>query len=488
MSDEFTSVPEGSGNFYSFGARRIGQYLAKHGMSVPDEQILRKLLLDHFDAIDYRTAKRLLEKDALADWHMIVAGEIDSDLTGDAVQAAGNFREALASVLEICDRERIFPTTVDRLPDGLRLLVRNKLFAEIRRIPFEAFQPKHAQRVQNALKGVHAAGENGRMVARLRSVPGFSSVEFRLGQDRERDPRGRLLLPFPANWASTMMSAMKSVGSPVKRHVAQELVACVFGASCWQHLVANEGEVRVGAMPYALATSGTHASAWRYYRTVGEGVWALGRMLESWDGEPLFVDRCGPATLSDGLVIATAAIGTGGASGREGPFCTPIELIAAPSSDDYLALAKQVEEILAAGSDPTSILGWGNDLGHSMLAANIRLGSSDSRTLKLGDWWLRVFDSHERAYLALEHFHADGTRLSGSSIPLYKATLRHDAGSGLLTVTGDYGNEDVATIPNVSEDQCERLRGMIAEPANNPAAPASWGRGDIRGDWPALDR
>lgn len=485
MSDTHT-FPEGSNNFYSFGARRLGQYLATHGVPVPDEQTLRKLLLDHFDAIDYRAAKRLLEKDALADWHMIVAGEIDSELTGHTVLAARNFREALASVLDICDRERIFPTTVDRLPDGLRLLVRNKLFAEIRRIPFETFQPEHSQRVQNSLKGVRASGENERMVARLRSVPGFGSVEFRLGRDRERDPRGRLLLPFPANWATTMMSAMKSLGSPVKRHVAQELVACIFGASCWQHLVANEGKAQVGVMPYALATSDTHTSTWRYYRTVGEGVLALGRMLESWDGEPLFVDRCGLATLSDGLLVTTATIGTSDASSREGPSCTSIELIDQPSSNDYLTLAKLTEEVLAAGSDPSSILGWGNDLGQSMLASNIRLGSSDNRTLKLGDWWLRVFDSHERAYLALEYFHADGTRLSGSIIPLYKATLRHDAGSGMLTVTGDYGNEDVATIPNVSADQCERLRGMIVEPANNPAAPASWRRGDIRGDWPAL--
>lgn len=480
------SFPEGPNNFYSFGARRLGRYLAEHSMPVPDEQILRKVLLDHFDEIDYLAAKRLLEKDGLFDWHMVVAGEIDSDLSRYPVQAARNFTEALASVLEVCDRERIFPTAVDRLPGGIRLRVHNKLFADIRRIPFEPFQLKHSQRVQTALKGIRASGENARLVSRLQSVPGFGSIEFRLGQDHERDPRERLLLPFPANWATAMMSAMKSLGNPVKRHVAQNLVASLFDASCWQHLIAHDGEARVGAMPYALATSDTHTATWRYYRTVGESIWALGRMLESWDGEPLFVDRCGNAMLSDGFVVATAAMDDD--SELEGPLCTPIDLIGRPSSNDYFTQAKRVEDILATGGDPTAILGWGNDLGQSMLAANIRLGSPSNRTLQLGDWWLRVFNAHERAYLSLEQFHADDTRVSGSSIALYKATLRYDENSGVLTVTGDYGNEDVATIPNVSADKCERLRDMIAEPHDNPAAPASWGRGDIRGEWSALAR
>jgi len=480
------SFPEGSGNFYSFGARRLGRYLAMQGMQVPDEQALQKLLLDHFDEIDYNAAKRLLAKDTLIDWHMIVAGEVDSDLAGEPVQAAHNFRDALASVLEICDRERIFPTAIDHLPDGIRLRIRDQLFAEIRRIPFEPFQSEYSQRVENALKGVRASGENERMVARLRSIPGFRSVEFRLGRDHRYAPHGRLLLPFPTNWATTMMSVMDTLGSPVKRHIAQELVACIFGANCWHHLIAHSGDAQTGVMPYALATSHTCTTDWRYYRSVGESVCALGQMLKSWNGEPLFVDQCGPAALSDGFLIATAVIGGSNDSGHESPFCTPVSLIAPPSSNGYLTLAKRVEESLAAGDDPTPILGWDGDLGHSILTANVRLGSPDNRTLQLGNWWLRVFHAGERAHLSLEHFHVNGIRLLENCIALYKATLRHDSKSRVLTVTGNYDTEDVATIQNVSLDQCEQLRRMIVEPHDNPVAPASWGRGDIRGDWPAF--
>ncbi len=482
MSDTH-SFPEGSGNFYSFGARRLGRYFAAHGMSVPDERALHRALLNHFDEIDYNAAKRLLEKDALINWHMIVAGEVESDLSLFPVQAAHNLTEALAVVFEVCDRERFFLTAIDRLPDGIQLRVKNGLFAEIRRIPFEPFQPELSQRVQNALKGVRAFGEHERLASRLRSIPGFRSVEFRLGRWPQRADRGRLLLPFPANWATSMMSVMDILATPVKRNVAQELVACFFGANSWHHLIANNSDVHEGERPYAVATSYTHTADWRYYWSVGESVWALGQMLESWNGDPLFVDQCSPATMSDGLLIATEAIGGGE---REGPFCTPLSLVGRPSSSEYVTLGKLVEESLTSGSNPLSILGWGNHLGHNIQTANSRLGSPSNRTLQLGNWWLRVFDASERAYLSLEHFHADGTRLLENCIALYKATLRHDPKSEMLTVTGDYGTENVATIPNVSLDQCDQLRSMIVEPHDNPLAPASWGRGDIRGDGPAF--
>lgn len=255
MSSNIPPFPEGPGNFYSFGAHRIARYLAKHGMPVPEQQALQKVLLERFDDIDYLAAGWLLEKKDTSDWHAVITGEVDCDLSRYPLQAAPTLNDALASVLEICDRERIFPTNVDRLPDGIRLWVRDKMFADIRRIRFETCQPKHCQRVQNALKGVRVHGENERMVAKLRSLPGFASIEFRLGQDHHQEPRGNLLLPFPANWAKAMMAAMESLGAPVKHHIAQELVARLFGADSWQHLVAHDDEPRVWTTPFVVATS-----------------------------------------------------------------------------------------------------------------------------------------------------------------------------------------------------------------------------------------
>ncbi len=255
MSSNIPPFPEGPGNFYSFGAHRIARYLAKHGMPVPEQQALQKVLLDRFDDIDYLAAGWLLEKEDTSDWHAVITGEVDCDLSRYPLQAAPTLTDALASVLEICDRERIFPTDVDRLPDGIRLRVRDKIFADIRRMRFEAYQPKHCQRLQNALKGVRVHGENERMEAKLRSLPGFASIEFRLGRDPHEEPRGNLLLPFPANWATAMMLAMASLEIPVKRHVAQELVARLFGADTWQHLVAHGDEPRVRTTPYVVATS-----------------------------------------------------------------------------------------------------------------------------------------------------------------------------------------------------------------------------------------
>jgi len=488
MSDETTSFPEGSGNFYSFGASRIGRYLAKHGMAVPDEQALHKALLDRFEGIDHLAAKRLLEKEDTSDWHTVVAGEVDSDLSAYLVQAARTFIDALASVLSVCDRERIFPTAVDRITDGVRLRVSDKTVAEIRRIHFEPYQPKHCQRVQNALKGIRTRGESERMVARLHSLPGFTSIEFRLDRDRYKEPEGFLLVPFPANWATAMMQAMVSLGVPVKRHIAQELVAQLFGASNWQHLVANDGKARVGTIPFAVAGDYADTTTWRYYRSAGEAVWAFGNILEFWDGVPLMVDSCGNAPMSDGLYVAASFADGPNDHDREGlPVCTPVDLIEQSNSDDYYMLAKQVAATLATGGDPMAVLGWSGDFGRKMLAANARLGSTGDRTLQLGDWWLRVFDAHHRAYLSLEQFDA-GTRTTAEHIALYKATLRHDTENNLLSVTSNYDTEDVAMIQNVSPEQIEQLRRIIEEPVDNPSAPASWSRGDIRGEWPPLPR
>lgn len=487
MSSKIPSSPENSGNFYSFGTRRIGRYLAKRDLPVPDAQALHKALLNHFDWIDHLAAEQLLGQADHSDWHMIVAGEVHSDLSAYTAQAARTFIDALRSVLEVCDRERIFPTGFDRLPDGVRLRVRDKTVAEIRRIHFEPYQPNHCQRVQNALKGIPARGERERMVARLRSLPGFSSIEFRLGRERYERQDRFMLVPFPANWATAMMWAMASLGAPVKRHIAQELVAQLFDASNWQHLVANDGKARVGSMPYAVAVNAADATTWRYYRTAGEAVWAFGNMLSSWGGAPLVIDSCGRARISAGLTLATSfADGPNSGDPEHLPVCTSLNLIEQASPEDYQRLAEHVSAALATGDDPMRILDWSDNFGQNMLASNARRGSADGRTLQLGDWWLRVFDAHHRAYLSIEHFDTDGTRTKEFHIPLYKSTLRHDPENNVLSVTGDYDMEDVATIPNVSAERVEQLRQMIEEPAGNPSALASWGRGDIRGEWPPL--
>jgi hypothetical protein len=193
--------------------------------------------------------------------------------------------------------------------------------------------------------------------------------------------------------------------------------------------------------------------------------------------------------MSQGFLVSTALVENPHDPDDEGlPFCAPVDLLGRASSDDYYALAEQFIAALDSGGDSMEALGWSGDFRQNMLAANVRLGSIGERTLQLGDWWLRVFDAHNRAYLSIEQFHADGTRVTVDSIPLYKATLCHDVEKNVLTVSHDYDKEQVALIPGISAKQIERLRRMIVEPADNPSAPPSWGRGDIRGQWPSLPR
>lgn len=217
----------------------------------------------------------------------------------------------------------------------------------------------------------------------------------------------------------------------------------------------------MGTIPFAVAGDYADTTTWRYYRSVGEAVWAFGNILEYWDGGPLVVDSCGNAPMSDGMYVATSFADGSNDHDREGlPVCTPVDLIEQPNSDDYYMLAEQVAATLTTGGDPMVVLGWSGNFGRKMLAANARLGSTGDRTLQLGDWWLRVFDAHHRAYLSLERFDA-GTRTTAKHIALYKATLRHDTENNLLSVTSNYDTEDVAMIQNVSSEQIEQLRRII---------------------------
>lgn len=487
MSTMFDQYYENAGDFYSPGVDRVLTHLKTCDQQLPPRDQLYQALLDHFDNEDYFLAVALQQKVDSSDWHLLIPGEISGIFQQNAHQVASSLTEAVAAVLELCDDERIFLSRAEATSAGIRFFVGDALLVEVQRIQFEPFCNVRRDRVHKAFKGLRNHGEQARIIARLQSLPGFSDAEFRLPQEHQDAPSGRLLFPFPANWATAMMSLMSSIGFPIKRSLAQELVAKFFGSLSWQHLVAAESEERVWGWPAIVAKDWNDSSGWRFYKTFAEAVFAFGKAIQSWDGEALVINHCSKAIITPGGLYLSAMcqslLGSKDADSSITCFAPdPVEL-----SEDlsYRHLAAEFILRLNAGDDAISLLGLSSDLAGKIFVANTRLGSSPKQMLRLGDWWLRVFLLENKHYLQIEHIEAGKPRSGNAVTPLYKATVEYDPDAESLQILGDYDRRKIASIPRVSPDDVTRLRSLLTE-SRTENEPMYWGGNDIRWDAKAI--
>lgn len=474
-----------AGNYYSAGADRIVKYLAATGLPHPQAELLKKALLDHFDSRDYLQARALLEKSDPSDWHMVVPGSESPVFCRRGLELASSQMEGLASILEICDEKRVFLKRCEQTPEGLRLYDDHVLVAELKRVEFEPYRADHYHRVDSALKGIRRYGEEGRLISRLKTIPGFDSIDFKVTETRHKQPSGCMVISSPTNWASAMMAVMEEVGTSVKRHLAQELVARLFNVDSWQHLVARTAEERVWNRPHGIYIT-KDPLAWRFFKTSSESVFDFAKTLSAWDGEPLIINEASLAYMSDaGLYLEAVPKNT---PEDEPPsfsiICSPPDLVELSDSALYRDLAADFLNELESNGNPIALLKWSGDLDEDIRTANERMGTPPSQALRIGNWWLRVLD-FDRKHLLIERMTDGKTRDFRESTPLYKATIRYNNVSRELSVYGDYEDVLVATIPNVTQREVHHLCELITIMPSEEEPPL-WGRGDIRGPapWP----
>lgn len=487
MTTYFDSHHEASNNFYSAGAQRINAYLAQAGLPTPHPRALQSTLIDHFDSCDYLRAKGLQEPNDPSDWHLVTSIGLPESvvLAGPGPSLASDRIEAVAAILNCCDDERMFPTGFQITAEGIRFYSGNAVLAEATRIQYEPYRQDQIVRVTGAFKGIRCRGEEDRIAVRMKSLPGYSEASFEMRNIAKRSPEGCMLLPNPNNWATAMMEVMEHLKTPVKRHVALELVARLFDVLSWQHLVARMGEERVWELPTYLSCNDEDPRTWRFYKTSAQALYSLGLLLKDHQNMVPIVDMVHRSYSREAGMVVAATVLTPTSSGklvRSIWMCSSLER--ADPLPGYIRLAEKFWASIDAGQDPMPLIQPSGDFSIDIRTANLRLGSSPDQTVQIGEWWFRIYVDGT-TYLDIERFTPGDGRTVSRRIALYKATVRYDEKRACVRIAEDYDNAEVAIVENVGQPDVDRLHYLISN-ADLGCHEGLWGSGDIRGDIPGL--
>lgn len=495
MSHE--SVYVAAGNYYTPGSQRILQYLAARNLPQPEAEALRKALLDHFHERDYYQAHELLRPATAVDWHFVKPGQ-NSLAPSSGTRVDPSRLGALAWVLEASDESRVF---IDRCElvdhDGFKLYVGKALVAEIRRISFAPFSLKRRQRIESTLNGIRRYGETARLIERLREIPGFDAAVFSLdtASRRHRQLGGEMISATPASWTTAMQSIFEELGMPIKRSLALELVARLFDAPSWNHLVGSWDDECVRQSPSALhyGDDDPDPHHCRFFKSSAEGIFAFADALRAWKGPALRITAFDPTDLLSGAshyVTASLPVDNLAPSsqGAQAITCAPLDPTEFSGAAVYTAMAKEFLSQLDAGGDPIKVLRWSGNLVEDVQTANSRRGVPPEQTLRVGAWWFSVTENSERSYLTVEYIGPAKAEEQPFKriVVLYKATLRHDSATRTLEVWADYDGELIVKVPGVSVSNAGKLADLI-NAARTSTEPKYWGSGDIRGPQPIPD-
>jgi hypothetical protein len=462
MSTSYDSIWDESRLSYEAGAARVQAKLAALGLPQAHPELLYNGLLDRFDTPDWMLSAALLSSTDPSDWHAIAFPE-GSPIQGheDIVCAASDANAALGYCLELMDIERVFPTEARPVRDGVAFFRGSQLLVSVQRIKFEPYQPAIRGRVENAFKGLRVFGNDDRLIARAKTLPGFAEASYDL-EDQARPrarPEGRLLLPYPTNWVVAVRELMTSLSIPVKQHQAQELVAAFFGAASWHQLVRHQNEDRCWLTPCSVYDHDFDLSRRRYYKTAAESAYAFGLALKGQTQRALVIESFSAFLSNNGLYIAAYLEGADKASSSPVLACSGSIVVEPRNFDRYAQEAAGLWQQLGQGDTVSLSLGdWRQDLRRS----NQRLDRSEDDALQIGNFYLRKFRLDNRSYLVAEEIVDGQVRFKSHGVALYKAHVRYLPESESVVVLANYGHETAMTIPAVSEFDRVRLSRFLS--------------------------
>lgn len=295
-----------SGNYYTYGVKRVLEKLAAMDIAVPPEALsfrkpkgpgillykfsnLEHAIMDYFTDRDYDQAQALIHFRAPShEWHVIYVLD-DQEDTGDITNGmiCSSLVKAIEAVVISCETSG---NEVDGyFEDGSAVIVSmsGRPVLRIEPVVVEPFNLAIRDRVRATFKGVRYLDQPAIMSSADR-LPGFKSATA----DRDRRWGNQdvgMLLGFPGNWSLSMRKALSQVGIDVKLNQAQELAAVFFGASNWHQLVKHQDEPNGHIPPVCVAV--LHDGEWShaFYCTPEEALFATGRAIESYP-EPIAME------------------------------------------------------------------------------------------------------------------------------------------------------------------------------------------------------
>lgn len=494
MHDQTTPIT--SGNYYTWGTKRVLAKLIQLGVHVPEQALkhpdrgmreglspsytyLEHAVMDWFDDRDYTQAQGLIHyRPARGEWHVIE--EIDGAqeyLLPEGVtpgMLCPTLLDALAAVIDGCDRDLNRLAECRKEGDSVVVVIEGKEALRINPVRIEPFDLAKRDRVRQTFKGVRQK-DSVPLLSGATRLPGFKGLEAAY-QERDMNPNLGMLLGFPGNWAYAMRNALKQVGIEVKLSLAQELAAVLFGASDWHQIVKHQDEVNDSMAPVAMSLKTAQGWQRRYFQTTEEAIFGTGNILKNYH-EPVVIDRFDLSL--DHTRVIISAVKRSDFEARKDRF-TFVSSCIKCGGNDYWSLQddgapklmKSAMRLLARINEdraPTAageVLYGKGDTASFLEEILAREGIPADQLVYVGDCALAVYYRPEpngtdmqTAWLRVFKIEESRPQRIGDDIPMYKAKVsiaQSDGGKNLL-IKPDYGNGEPIVIPISKMSQVRQL-------------------------------
>jgi hypothetical protein len=432
------------------GAKRLDAALHHFGVPVAPIEVLRRELTFAFCEADFLFARTLLNQTTDVKWYglILVGKDTSLDRHYDPVTLGPSLAEVMGFFLEQSDSLRIPVTRVTAGLNEYTFYNNIDKIAVIKQIPFSKVPVGAVARADNALRGVRLH-EVTRAAARL-------SKAFGVDVSAEQYRRSRIAPVAhrtPGNLATALRKMLAETFSvDVRKHIAQEATAAMFGAPSWHVFVANS-ELPIGrGRPIISFWNGeqTDRDDFQLYPDISEATAAFVHQLRMRPGLKCRISH----GLRDTLFMAadnpndeTHTVGSLGVVSVD------------QASEHYIRTAT---EILST-PDPVgalhNLLGITDPLAARWRSANRRMNIDSKNELFMGNWLftLRRFDVDDHVRLYGERSNMDGAEAHSFATPVYKTEMRRtEEGSG-YSLFGEYGRECIAQFPEFTDRQIRRL-------------------------------
>ncbi len=484
----------GSGNYYTFGVKRVLAKLGEMGIPVPKDALaypthegpgkinreftkIEHAMLDWFEGRDYDLAQALIHyRQPSSGWQVIRLLDekrCPSELSFDML--CPTLKDAVACIVWACDQDLLRVDGFRQIDEAIDVVIAGNAIARIEPIKLEPFNVEVRDRVRTAFKGARER-HLSMLQSRAARLPGFEMFRD-VDPQRDRVPsHSCLFFGFPANWAFAMRSALKQVGIDVKQNQAQELAAVFFGGSSWHQLVKHQHELDGATTPVAVVFQTPMGEVQRFYHSSEEAVFAIGGAMKQWQEPIALVDF--DLTYDKRQVILRVM------SRREHETARPEDLVLRPTAikcggNDYWSIQGNTDEtygdaalrILAnlqqskGATNTLGVLYRDEDVKGTLEAMLAREGLPSDQIVYLGGHAIAVSyvpdpNGLGKLAAAARVYKLVGNRVeSVGSAEMYKAEVKvENADRGCtIEIRADYGQDAPIVVPFAEVNQVRRF-------------------------------
>jgi hypothetical protein len=368
----------------------------------------------------------------------------------EEVQLVASLADAIAVVIEAIDHSSLFPDSIFPEGEGLTFYRNGEPMVKIFRVVFENVPDAARLRCEGLLKGLHAIGDNEKLIPRLKTLPGFKAGFS--AEDYDSWPRRRTMMAIQIeNFPIILKEMLVAMGVEHLRHAQVcDLAARMFGVNDWQTLKGRVAHWTGVCIPHQILQHSSHGTTPTFYRSNAEAIWGFQLRPEAQRPENVVSIDVGPIQRKGCMLSIQLE--------PEMPdSINLVELSASSVTEGMLGIVLPSHKLCDGKSLKEVASGLNRMLCMDAPLDAIReslIESIGDRSIRVGHHYLRVSLIHEREFLTVLKISDAGEPLGRPvSEPLYKADLDILESSGELALRSEYGRELAWVFDGVPEDR-----------------------------------